>query len=39
VLVENVEDGAHVTKVIGPHGAVDEDIIEEDEDEPTEEQP
>jgi hypothetical protein len=39
VLVENVKDGTHMTKVIGPHGAIGEDIIEEDEDEPSEERP
>jgi hypothetical protein len=39
VLVENIEDGTHVTKVIGPRGVVDEDVIKEDEDEPTEERP
>jgi hypothetical protein len=37
--MENVEDDTHVTKVISPHGVVDEDIIEEDEDKPTGERP
>jgi hypothetical protein len=34
VLMKNVEDGAHMVKVVGPRGAVDEDVVEEDEDEP-----
>ena len=37
VLAQDVEDDAQVLKVLGPGRAVNEDIIEEDEDAPAEE--
>jgi hypothetical protein len=33
VLVQNVEDSADMTQVLGPRAAEDEDVVEEDEDE------
>jgi hypothetical protein len=33
VLVQGGEDGAHMVEMIGPRLAVDEDVVEKDEDE------
>ena len=37
VRAQDVEDRAHVLKMFGPSGAVDEDVVEEDEDEAAQE--